>query len=245
MLEFAAPSAGQFSNSGLTLNPSAGNPQYGVADVTSALNTTTALSRSLGLETGTPVVIDNSGTPINASSGTLDASGNRVFNVTSVNFPNGTLTIHGTAGDFVVFNIPFAASLNGSVVLTGGITSDNVLFNFTPSTSNLTSYNNAYATLTGGPTMTISTSGATTTGVFLDPAGDFQVNHSVIDGRIIGGDTHNSAFVSGAELTANATTPEPASAVIWCLLGLIGLCIARFRAAFSRDRFPAPATVGE
>ena len=68
--------------------------------------------------------------------------------------------------------------------------------------------------------MMISTSGLPTTGIFLDPTGDFQINHTgTISGWIIGGDTQNSSFVSGANLAVPAisTVPEPS-----LLAGLFG-----------------------
>jgi PEP-CTERM motif-containing protein len=233
IIQFAAANTGQYSASNFTLNPSANNPTYNNANVTSGLNTVNLLSHDLGLELGTSVVINNSGTPILAASGILDAMGNRVFSVTSVSFPNGTQTISGGANDFVVLNIPFSASLNGSIALTGGLTADHVLLNFTPSTSNLTNYNNAYTNLTGGPTMTISTSGLTTMGVFLDPTGNFQVNHSTINqGRIIGGDSVNSSFVSGNDMTAppGGGVPEPTT-ISLLAIGAVGLATWRRRRA--------------
>jgi hypothetical protein len=206
--DFSAANTGQFSNSGLTIT---GSVNYSVSDVATALSTINSLSQTLGLETGTGTTISSGGS-ILASNGTLDGSGNYVFTVTSISFPNGTFTITGGASDYVVLNIADGVGnngLNGSVTLSGGITSDHVLFNYTPSTSNLTTYNNDYTNLTGGPTMTISTNGGTTTGVFLDPTANFQVNHCDINGRVIGGDTQNSSFVSGANLTA--PIPEPSS----------------------------------
>jgi hypothetical protein len=146
-----------------------------------------------------------------------------------VSFPNGTQTISGGANDFVVLNIPFNANLNGSISLTGGLTADHVLLNFTPNPSNVSAYNTAYANLTGGPTMTISTNGLTTMGVFLDPTGNFQVNHSTINqGRIIGGDSVNSSFVSGNDGTAppGGGVPEPATI---SLLAIAGVGLAAWR----------------
>jgi hypothetical protein len=210
-----------------------GNPLYSIADVTSGLNTANSLSQTLGLEAGTNTTISSGGS-ITASGGTLDGNGNCVFSVTSISFPNGTFTVNGAATDFVVLNIPGSVGnngLNGSVVLSGGISSDHVLFNYTPATSNLTNYNNAYTNLTGGPTMTISTNGLSTTGTFLDPTGNFQVNHCVIDGRVIGRDTQNSSFVSGANLTA--PVPEPSSAI------LAGLGLSALVAWGWRRRKPA------
>ena len=206
VIGFSAGNTGQFSNSGLTLNPS--TPMYGITDVMNALATANSLSQSLGLLSGTSTTISSGG-----SVTATVAGGTTVFNVTNISFANGTFTVNGGAGDYVVLNIAGGVGnngLNGSVVLAGGITSDHVVFNYTPSTSNLTNYNNAYSTLTGGPTLTISTNGATTTGVFLDPTGDFSINHTVINGRIIGGDTQNVSFVSGANLTA-PVVPLPSS----------------------------------
>jgi PEP-CTERM motif len=85
--------------------------------------------------------------------------------------------------------------------------------------------------------MTISTNKLPTTGVFLDPTGNFQINHTgVISGAIIGGDTHDSSFVSGADLVlppipfppggsggGTGSVPEPASFIAWSALAAIGL----------------------
>jgi hypothetical protein len=56
----------------------------------------------------------------------------------------------------------------------------------------------------------ISTNSATTTGTFLDPNRNIQINHSVLDERIFDGDTQN---ISGADIFAPPPprTPEPAS----------------------------------
>ncbi|MGP8049652.1 MAG: hypothetical protein ACLPYB_03490 [Desulfobaccales bacterium] len=218
-IEFSAASSGQFSNSGLTIN---GTENYSVPTVTSALSTVNTLSQNLGIESGTSTTITSGGS-INASSGTLDGNGNRVFTVTSISFANGTFTINGSSSDYVVLNIAGSVGnngLNGSIVLTGGITIDHVLINYTPDTGNMTTYNNDYTNLSGGPTLTISTNGLATEGIFLDPTGNIQVNHSDITGAIYGGDSQNLSFVSGAHLVL----PLPPTAFLLGsgLLGLIG-----------------------
>jgi hypothetical protein len=230
-IDFAAPNSGQFSNSGVTIT---GTTNYSVSAVTNGLATINTLSQTLGLETGTSTTITSGGS-VKASSGTLDGNGNRVFTVTNISFSNGTFTVNGSASDFVVFNIAGSVGnngLNGSIVLNGGITADHVLFNYTPDTSNLNKYNKAYTDLSGGPTMTISTNGLATTGIFLDPTGDFQVNHTgVITGRILGGDTQNSSFVSGASLQVpTRLAPEPATLAV-ALAGVpaLGLLLWRRR----------------
>jgi hypothetical protein len=209
--------SGAFSNSGLTITGNGGTPLYGQTNINAYLTTLNALSQTLGGETGAALTISSGGS-VNANLGTLDGSGNRVFTLQGgSNFPNGTFTITGTSSQKVVVNVPFAFSFNGSIVLSGGITSDQVLFNFTAGN---------YSTLSGGDTLTISTNGATTSGDFLDPNGNIQIDHSVLDGRLIGGDTQNFSVASGAEINAPLTinllgVPGPTAGA-----GLPGLALA-------------------
>ena len=79
----------------------------------------------------------NGNTTINAINGTFYASGTgytnvRVFTITAFSLNNGqTLTINGDAnGDSVVLNFPGSTNFHGNVALTGGLTPDNVIFNF-------------------------------------------------------------------------------------------------------------------
>ena len=241
-IEFAAADTGQYSNNGLTVDPSpydplTPNPHYNDSMVTSALNTMNSLSQTLGLETGSNIAFTN-GLSINATSDTVDSSGNYVFTVTNLaNFnANTSLTINATGNEYVVFNIPGTVGnngLDGAINLTGGIGTDHVIFNWTPSTSNLTTYNNDYSSLSGGPTMTISTNfsgnGNDTHGLFLDPTGPIQIDNSYIKGRVVGGDTHNESYVSGAMLQS----PEP-SGLALASLGI--LCLAAWRRATRRSR---------
>jgi hypothetical protein len=190
--------------------------------VTSALNYVNInLSQTLGGEAGTALTLTSSQT-INASSGILDGDGNRVFSTTSVNLNNASiLTISGSASDYVVVNVTDNnPAFNGQIILTGGITSDQVLFNM---------FGGNYTTHTGGPTLTISPNGQTTTGIFLDPNGGMQFNHGLLNGRFFGGDVANQQIVSGASIFAPANIPEPTSLA---LAGLAGaLCLLRKRAA--------------
>ena len=97
-VEYAAgvPAQNSIQNTTFTGTVSGNN-----ANVQTDLNALNALNTSLGVESGAGLTINlrvnnNQTQTINASSGTLDGNGNRVFNLTSLNFGNGsTLTING------------------------------------------------------------------------------------------------------------------------------------------------------
>jgi hypothetical protein len=167
--------------------------------VTSALNAMNLLGQTLGGEAGTAISIVSGGS-INAAAGVLDGSGNRVFTVSPVNFPNGAFTIGGSAADFVVLNIGTDTNLHGQILLSGGITSDHVLINMVGGN---------YTTHTGGPTLDVNTNGLSTFGIFLDPNGKMSASHTDIQGRFFGGDTQNQQIVSGFNITA----PSPSTIV--------------------------------
>jgi hypothetical protein len=101
--------------------------------VTSALNTVNGLNTSLGGWNGNSPNDRGSGQTINASSGMLDATGNEVFTVAANGFNNnsGGITISGTASQFVVVNVEHHQwELRGPISLSGGITGNQMLFNF-------------------------------------------------------------------------------------------------------------------
>jgi hypothetical protein len=231
---------------------SSGGPNFGgtvtgsvtsnVAAVTSALNTVNSLSSTLSGESGTPLTISGSGQTVNASSGMLDASGNEVFSVASNGFRNnsGGFTINGTASQFVVININNGTSnetIGGPISLTGGITSDHVLFNFSG---------------TGGE-LHGSANGATANGVFLAPNMKINVDNTIFDGRLFGGgsSTSNNDFqiVSNAYVVQPVSVscvcvPEPASITTALIggmsLGLVGVLRWRRRKKVARSASASP-----
>ena len=200
-VEFAAANIGQFIPNGISVT---GGATFGNAHVQSNLNTLTSISQTLSGEAGAPLTISGGGS-VNASSGILDPhGGNRVFTATidSSFFDGTTFTINGTSSDFVVINIPNVPSIDGvtvgfdgSIVLSGGITPDHVLFNFDKGD---------FDNLTGGDTLMIDTDGNMTTGIFLDPNANFIITDSVIFGRIFGGGSEFNSTIQ----TMNPTNPD-------------------------------------
>jgi hypothetical protein len=224
-LDFAAGNTGQFSNSnGMNVGPTSTN--YSVSAVTTDLSYLNTLSSTVGAYSGTGVTLTGGGNggnqTINASNGNL-VNGNEVFTVNGVNFVNGaTLTINGDGlGHNVIFNIAQSGDgqFGGKIVLAGGLTSDNVLFNFVGG-----------ASLTGGDTAQLNNNGeAFLTGTFLDPNGAISVVHTDLTGRVFGGDTTNMQIVSGDTINMPATqAPEPGSMLLLGA-GLSGVAIWRRR----------------
>jgi hypothetical protein len=192
-----------------------------VAAVTNDLNYLNTLSTTLGGETGTPLAIsiaNGANQTVNASAGTFHG-GDSVFTVSAMSFVNGaTLTIHGDGVHDVVLNFSgLNPQFGGSIVLTGGLTSDQVLFNVLGG-----------ANLAMGSTLQINTNGATETGTFLDPNGAMSINHAILNGRFFGGDSTNAAIVSGAEITG-VPEPQTFASLTLGLLGLTGLSVIRHR----------------
>jgi len=226
---FAAPNTGQCTPNGcvsqgnITVN---GTVSYSQASPTTTLAALSTLSQNLGAEPGTALSITPGGS-VNANAGTLDGSGNRVFTLTPGNtFPNGTFTITGTSSQFVVVNIPSTGgfTFNGAIALSGGITSDQVLFNFTSGN---------YVTNTGGDKLNFTAAGATTTGTYLDLNGDFNINSTVLNGRVFSGDALNSSIVSGGDVIA-PPPPQPPLVPEPGTLALIGSALVIFGIARRR-----------
>lgn len=217
----AQPSGGP--NFGGTVTGTVSNT---VAAVTSALSTMNSLNTTLGAETGTVLTISGGGQTINASSGTLDGSGNWVFSVAKNGFNlSGGITINGSANDYVVINILNASSdekINGAVNLTGGIVSDHVLFNFVG---------------TGGQ-LGAAANKAIANGIFLAPNMKVNIDSVTIQGRLIGGGgtTSNNDFQIVSNAFVIAPVPEPSSIVLASAGGLALLYMAKRP---MREKYPA------
>jgi hypothetical protein len=140
---------------------------------------------------------------LGGSNTTLTVSGVKVYSVSSINITH-VLTIVGTSSDIIVFNSSSAifgagtGSHIGNIVLSGGITPDQVLFNLTGTGADLS--------ISGGAS------------IFADfiVRGSYNVSNATVTGRILGGtgtDTLGGSFVLNDP--ADATAPEPGE---WALM---------------------------
>ncbi len=195
-VDFSGAYAGQYhSTNGSNVGPTSVN--YNVSAVTAAANAINSLSAALGGLTGTNISFNNSSTTINESAGALQTAGGvtyRVFNVTSYSENNAnTVTVNGDgSGDPVVFNFTYNSNTNlgGQVVLTGGLTPDQVIWNFTSSNKQVQLNNN----------------GGAFQGVLILPDDQYQSDNSNLTGRVYGGAAGNMQIVSGANVSEPPTT---------------------------------------
>jgi len=199
-INFAAPVVlgGNYKPNG---QPVTGTVNGSVASVQTTMNYLNGLSQTLFGEAGTAITLAGS-TTINASAGILDASGNKVFTATMTSDLGGDIiTINGDGSHKVVINIATVKNFHpNQILLTGGLTPDDVLWNF---------YGGVPATLKDGPTLDINSNGGLLRGVFLDPYGKISVVHSLVDGRVFGGDSVNEQLVSGEYISSPAVSSPP------------------------------------
>ncbi len=204
-LDFSAANSGQYHNTNRSnVGPTSVN--YSVSAVTTAINAVNSLSSSLGALSGTNITFTNTSQSINESAGKLETTGGvtyRVFNVSSYSANNAdTVTIAGDgSGDPVVFNFAYNGNTNlgGQVALTGGLTNDQVIWNFTSSNKQVQLNNN----------------GGTFQGVILAPNDQYQSDSSNLYGRVYGGAAGNMQIVSGANVfTPPSTGTLPNTATV-------------------------------
>ena len=181
----------------------------GDSGVSTAYNSIANLSNTFAGESGTASL--GSGV-LNASNGIVDGSGNFVFTTTASNFlSGGNLTINGTANQNVVLNVTGNNNVRfrNSLLLTGGITPDNVFINVTGVGQQVGALDNSIG------------SGIVVNGILVAQNDQINIDSIVVNGRIIGGSDQDLELVSGFVLNSPPPVPEPASVV--SLLGLGGM----------------------
>ena len=238
-VDFSAANTGQFGdNNGSNVGPTSVN--FSAAAVTSALNTVNSLSSSLGAVDGANIALANGAQSISESAGTLQTVNGvtyRFFDVTGYSQSDGnTLTIAGDgSGNPIVLNFGGSSNagtdtninLGGVVQLAGGLTSDQVLWNFN-SGGKTVQLNNNGGVVNGGGTGAFQ-------GVVLAPNDTMSMVHANFTGRFFGGDSSDMQVVSGDTIQAptfggggggggaggsGGSAPEPSS------VSLLGLAMA-------------------
>ena len=231
-LDFSAANSGQFhSTNGSNVGPS--SVTYSNANVTSALNTVNTLSTNLApgaLPSAAASLAISGNQTINASSGTLESVGGhnyRAFNVTSYSEGNGnTVTINSdAAGDIVLLDFAFGSNVNlGGDVTLNGLSTDQVLWNFTTSGKNVDLNNNASSF-----PLPLAFQG-----VILAPNDNLSMVNANLMGRFFGGDSGDMQIVSGdtinvAGVTPPPPVPEPSTLALSACAILLGLGFAALR----------------
>ena len=200
---FAAPAqinGTVFLNTGV---PQQGNivPTGGFATVNLGTAISDATNEAAALDalspTQTPGTIGNNTTIVGNG-------GLNVVNVSGIKMTNGTLTLSGSANDiFIINDSGKFSSSNSSMVLTGGVTANHVLFNVAGDVS-----------ITGG-------GGDNFFGTILAPSSNVSVHDKTLTGEIIG---LNISDTSGFKVNGTTAVPGPspmlASAIFVTLLGL-------------------------
>jgi choice-of-anchor A domain-containing protein len=127
--------------------------------------------------------------------------GTNVIGMTSLDFAKKTLTLVGGANDVFVFNVTHDFTFDHSqIVLTGGVTANHVLFNFTKAS-----------------TIDITDS-STVVGTFLAPKGSVELDNSSFQGELI---AKNLVVHSDQNLTAAAFTLTAAKVATASLSGFV------------------------
>jgi hypothetical protein len=200
-----------------------------VADVakaiTDAKNLASTYGSTLALDTAKDLTDGIGGSQTLLASSGNAYGGAQLFKTTTFNIGWGnTLTISGGAADYVVIdvtgNINYA--LNGAIALTGGITADQVLINFT---GTITSDK-----LTGGRDS--SHAAGILNATILAQNFTINLDNLLIAGHLFGGGAGtnytfgNNAQIVQPDYTTPARTPEPASLAL-ASLALGAMVIAR------------------
>lgn len=195
---------------------------------TAISNAQTAESTAAGLTATTTV----SGGAINVTGSSSDVTVNAtgaqtVLDVSSLSVSNGSLTLHGTSSDVFIINITGGGGITfqntANIVLTGGLTADNVLFNVESTNATVTLQASAGSVFNG--TILAINSGAslnngeTLNGALIAAFGTSSTSYGI---------TSQGGYTINYEGFGETPVPEPATLTLFAM-GVGGLLAARKR----------------
>lgn len=200
------------------------NPATGIGNAITFSQQAGALAATQTV-TGNAISLSNSSQTITLS------SGQNVLNLTSLSLAttgssSSKLTISGTAGELLIVNVSGNFSVEGrsSIVLSGGITAADVIFNVTGTGGSVT--------VSGAS----STHAQTIAGTILAPNDNITLSgYTTLTGSVIGAfgtssTAYNFSDTANFKISYMAYAPEPSSlAVIGVALGALGFIRRRKR----------------
>jgi len=147
---------------------------------------------------------------------TETAVGNYVLSISSINLNQSALVLSAPAGSTFVINISGNITLNGGsqgngLLLAGGITSNDVVYNLTGASSNLTTSGGGNAQMINGIILATGSNAS----VNLHPGG--------VNGEVI---ARTFTTSSGALVTKTPMTAVPETSTVLPLAGVLGLVFA-------------------
>ena len=151
--------------------------------------------------------------------------GRNVINLENgINLGNGvTLTLSGSASQSFVINIPDGGITldSASILLTGGLTAANVIFNLTN-------------TIIGRNNVSVTGSPAVINGIVMDLNGSVSVTGQgdVVNGEVIS--SQNISFTNGSDVEVVETVPESSTAAYFTLGPLSLVAVMLLHRRFSR-----------
>jgi hypothetical protein len=184
------------------------------ASAAAALTATTTVS-------GGSILVDNASEDV-----TVNATGTQtVLDVSSITLNAGNLTLHGTSSDIFIINITGSGGLdtNGasSILLTGGLTAYNVLFNVEATGGTAVTLENSTSAVINGTILALNTGAQldddTLNGALIAGFGTSSTSYSIND---------NAGFTINYEGFGEAPVPESGTLTL-LVLGVSGLVASR------------------
>lgn len=192
-----------------------------VSEASSASTTAKGLTAT-GTIAGGSVSVTNPGNSVTFNG----VAGQNVVDLTNFTLNGGgTFTIHGTSSETFIINVSGNFTVpDGKIVLTGGVTANNVLFNITGTGATVTM---------GGPSSEVL-------GTILAPSRAVSLSDGTLIGAVISGSnisiTGDTSVIQDSFSSSSSAVPEPAGFVLAGFACVFGLGTAAYRKLRPRHR---------